>query len=317
MGIDDKVHRELRSVWDTMSPMRIDDVVAVRNELDATTISTPRDPAISWDSAMVPGLSGAPAVRVRTFVPATRPDTPIAAVVWMHGGGFLFGGAEDNDGMAQLLARETGALVVSVDYRLAPEHPFPCGLEDCYAVLTWLAAESTRLGVDRARIGVGGVSAGGGLAAGLALLARDRGGPAIAVQMPLYPMLDDRNVTPASHEITDSRTWSRDKNLTAWRHYLGHEPGGDSVSPFAAPARARDLAGLPPAYTMVGTVDLFRDETIDYMSRLSQAGVPVEWHVVPGGFHAFEHAVPDAEVSRRVRCEYVSALRRGLSGQLI
>ncbi len=315
--IDDRVHRELRSVWDAIPPLAIDDVPNAREQSRVMAVPVAHDPAIVWAGTLVPGPPGAPPISVRTFVLNARPARPIPALVWIHGGGYIFGRAEDSDALAQLFARETGAYVISVDYRLAPEDPFPCGLEDCYAVLTWLAGESRGLGVDPGRIAVGGASAGGGLAAALALLARDRGGPAIAFQMPLYPMLDDRNLTPASREVTDDRTWSRAKNLSAWRHYLGHEPGGEEVSFYAAPARARDLSGLPPAYTMVGTVDLFRDETLDYVCRLSQAGVAVECHVVPGGFHGFEHLVPDAEVSRRAQREYVNALARGLYGQFI
>lgn len=160
-----------------------------------------------------------------------------------------------------------------------------------------------------------GASAGGGLCAALAILARDRRGPRIAFQMPLYPMMDDRNQLPSTHEILDPRTWDRNKNRMAWRYYLGREPGSDGVVAFAAPARADNLAGLPPTYTMVGGIDLFRDETTLFVMALARAGVPVEFHLVPGAFHGFEHAVPDAPVSRQARAQYVAALRRGLTGQ--
>lgn len=317
MTLDDRVHRELRAAWDAASAQTIDNVSAMREEFLATAEPAPRDPDIAMGTTEVPGPKGAPPVRIRTYVPRNRPDHPLPGLLWIHGGGYLFGRAEDDDGLCQMFSRESGAFVVSVDYRLAPEHPFPAGLEDCYAVLQWLHAETARFSLDPARIGVAGMSAGGGLTAALALLARDRGGPPIAFQMPLYPMLDDRNLTPSSHEIQDERTWSREKNRMAWAHYLGRDPGGEDVSPYAAPARARGLAGLPPAYTMVGAIDLFRDETVEYMTRLARAGVPVEFHVVPGAFHAFELAVPEAEVSRTAQREYVGALCRGLRDRFV
>jgi acetyl esterase/lipase len=203
-------------------------------------------------------------------------------------------------------------VVASVEYRLAPEHPFPAPVEDCYAALKWLAAHSSELGVNKSRIAIGGASAGGGLAAGLALLTRDRAEVEVAFQLLIYPMIDDRNITSASETIPDTFVWTRENNLMGWRAYLGREPGGADVSPYAAAARATDLRGLPPAYIPVGDLDLFLDENITYAQRLLAAGVPTELHVYPGAFHGFNGFVPGAAVSRRFNADRDHALKRML-----
>jgi acetyl esterase/lipase len=203
-------------------------------------------------------------------------------------------------------------VVASVEYRLAPEHPFPAPVEDCYAALKWLVAQSTKLGVNTARIAIGGASAGGGLAAGLAVLARDRAEVEVAFQLLIYPMIDDRTITPASATVPDTFVWTRENNLMGWRAYLGREPGGTDVSPYAAAARTTDLRGLPPAYIPVGDLDLFLDENMTYAQRLLAAGVPTELHVYPGAFHGFNGFVPNAEISRRFNTDRDSALKRML-----
>jgi acetyl esterase/lipase len=218
-----------------------------------------------------------------------------------------------DDGVCEHLVAAVDAVVVSVEYRLAPEHPFPAGPDDAYAVLRWLAASAEELGVDASRIAVAGRSSGGGTAAGAVLMARDRGEVEVAFQMPLYACLDDRLVTPSSHEIQDPRSWNRTLMDNAWDAYLGPMRGAD-VSPYAAPARAEDLSGLPPAYVQVGELDVLRDENVAYAQRLLQAGVPTELHVYPGAFHGFDVLVPDAEISRRAIEERDAALRRALHG---
>jgi acetyl esterase/lipase len=228
----------------------------------------------------------------------------------IHGGGYVVGAARDVEYRHRPLARELGCAIVSVDYRLAPDHPHPVPVEDCYAGLAWLFANAAALGIDTARIGVMGESAGGGLAAALALLARDRGEYSLAFQHLIYPMLDDRT---GAHPVAGEHVWTAAHNRFGWSSLLGAEPGGADVSPHAAPARATDLSGLPPAYIMTGALDLFVDEDIDYARRLNRAGVPVELHVYPGGFHGFDNS-PTATVAAQARRDSFDALRRALAG---
>jgi acetyl esterase/lipase len=236
----------------------------------------------------------------------------LPALLWIHGGGYVLGSVERDDLLAKHLARVGQCVVASVEYRLAPEHPFPAPVEDCYAALKWLSTHSADLGVNKSRIAIGGASAGGGLAAGLALVARDRAEVDVAFQLLIYPMIDDRNIVPASETAPDTFVWTRENNRMGWRAYLGREPGGADVSPYAAAARATDLRGLPPAYIPVGDLDLFLDENITYAQRLLTAGVPTELHVYPGAFHGFNGFVPGAEVSRRFNADRDNALKRML-----
>lgn len=250
---------------------------------------------------------------IKVYEPVQRDDTKLPAMLWIHGGGYVLGHPNNEDVLCENFVESVNCLVISPDYRLAPEHPYPAALEDCYAALMWMTNSVSELNINLERIAVGGGSAGGGLTAALALLARDRGGPAICFHMPLYPMIDDRNITFSSHEISDKRAvWYRSNNLAAWSVYLG-ESGDAEIPAYAAPSRAETLAGLPPTYMCVGELDPFRDETIDYVMRLCQAGVEVEFHLYPGCFHAFEHVVPNAEISRRAKSEYVNAAKRALS----
>jgi acetyl esterase/lipase len=266
---------------------------------------------ISTVDKRVPGPVGAPDVFVRIYQPMDRPST-LPALLWIHGGGYVLGSVERDDLLAKHLARVGQCVVASVEYRLAPEHPFPAPVEDCYAALKWLSAQSTELGVNKARIAIGGASAGGGLAAGLAVLTRDRAEVEVAFQLLIYPMIDDRNIAPASATVPDTFVWTRENNLMGWRAYLGREPGGTDVSPYAAAARTTDLKGLPPAYIPVGDLDLFLDENMTYAQRLLAAGVPTELHVYPGAFHGFNGFVPNAEISRRFNTERDNVLKRML-----
>jgi acetyl esterase/lipase len=204
-----------------------------------------------------------------------------------------------------------GIVVVAVEYRLAPENPFPCGLEDCYATLQWMAAQADSLAIDTDRVGVYGQSAGGGLAAALALLARDRGGPALCFQFLGIPELDDRLETTSMRQFVDTPMWHRANAIRSWLFYLGDDATRGEVSPYAAPARATDLRGLPPAYVCTMEFDPLRDEGILYALALLQAGVPVELHQYPGTFHG-SAMVPTAAVSRRGAAEALEVLRRGL-----
>jgi acetyl esterase/lipase len=251
-------------------------------------------------------------VPVRVYEPDPRTGT-LPAILYIHGGGFIVGALDDFDQMCERLVDAVDAVVASVDYRLAPEHTFPAATDDCYAALRWLFASAGELDVDDTRIAVVGPSAGGGLTAGVALMARDRGEVQLALQMPLCACLDDRHETQSSHEVVDRRGWCREFSLAAWEAYLGPQTG--EVSPYAAPARADDLAGLPPTYMMVGELDLMRDENIEYASRLVKAGVPTEFHLVPGAFHGFEAMVPGAAVTRAAVELQERALRRALHPQ--
>jgi acetyl esterase/lipase len=269
------------------------------------------DPSVMITERTIPGVRVTdPEVRIRLYEPkqkaAGRPG-----ILYIHGGGYIVGTAETTDFSCAHYVQEIDCVVVSVDYRLSPETPYPGPLEDCYAALRWFAENAEALGVDANNIAVAGGSAGGGLTAALCLMARDRKGPAIAFQAPLYPMIDDRNITPSSHEFTDERFWNRSKNEFGWEAYLGELYGSGKVPYWAAPARADDLSGLPPAYTCVGELDLFRDETVDYCTRLMQAGVAVELHIYPGCYHGFDMSL-DTEIGRRAENEIVQALGRAL-----
>jgi acetyl esterase/lipase len=239
----------------------------------------------------------------------------VPAMLWIHGGGMIFGSVEGDDFMCRTWVARIGGVLASVEYRLAPEHPYPAHVDDCYAALTWLFANAADLGVDPARISIGGASAGGGIAAGTALLARDRGEVALANQILIFPMIDDRDATPSTHEITFPKVWNRESNRHGWRAYLGDRVGTDDVPLYAAPARATvdDLRGLPPTYMDVGELDPFRDEDIAYATRLLQAGVPCELHVTPGVYHASEGQVLGAASSKRIRGYRTEALRRILT----
>lgn len=244
-------------------------------------------------------------IRLRWYTKEGAPAGP--GVLYIHGGGMILGTVELYDAIVARYVSASGVPMLSVDYRLAPEHPHPTPVEDCYAGLVWLVEHAAELGVDPQRIALMGDSAGGGLAAGVALLARDRGTPALAQQILIYPMLDDRTTTP-DPELVPFSTWTYDDNITGWGALLGEAHGSDGVSPYAAPARAADLAGLPPSYVEVGTLDIFRDEDIEYARRLAGAGVPTELHVHPGVPHAFEAFDPTAEVSRRSTADRLRVL---------
>ncbi|GGN07501.1 esterase [Lentzea pudingi] len=258
----------------------------------------------------VPGPSGAPDVRVRVYGRAGR-ENPVPGLVYIHGGGFIIGSVEMFESHVLKLVDELNIVVVSVGYRLAPEHPFPAPVEDCYAALTWTAAKAVELGIDPARLGVGGESAGGGLTAGTVLLARDRGGPELAFQLLGIPELDDRLDTESMRDYVDTPLWNRPNAIYSWTAYLGTEPGGDDVSPYAAPARATDLTGLPPAFVTTCQYDPLRDEGVEYARRLAHAGVPTELRLYPATFHG-SSLIESAEISRRMFADEVEALRRGL-----
>ncbi len=321
MAVQDRIDPESKVVLDQLLAVMpgglntIPDIVARRAALgavlDAIAEEAPDADRVTHADRTVPGPAGAPDLTVRVYRPAGVTGT-LPGLYFIHGGGMVMGDLEGEHRTAVLLTAQVGCVTVSVDYRLAPEHPDPAPVEDCYAGLAWMSAHAAELGVDPGRIAVYGGSAGGGLAAGTALLARDRGGPPLCFQALIYPMVDDRNVTPSSHEILDLGVWDRGTNLEAWGWYLGGRQGTDDVTPYAAPARATDLSGLPPAFLDVGELDLFRDEDVDLAARLLRAGVPTELHVYPGAYHASESFAPKAALSRRIWAARIDALRRAL-----
>lgn len=253
-------------------------------------------------------VRGVGAVSMRVHRPSPAKDS-LPALLWMHGGGYVMGTAAQDDAVCRRFAQNLGIIVAAVDYRLAPEQRFPVPLHDCYDALQWLAQ---RPEVDSNRIAVGGASAGGGLAAALAALARQRGEVRLAFQLLAYPMLDDRTATRLDLDEARCRLWNTKANRFGWQSYLGHPPGQAEVSGLAAPARLDDLADLPPAWIGVGTVDLFHQEDVAYARRLIAAGVPCQLDVVDGAFHGFDLIRPKAGVSQAFRSAQLAALGAAL-----
>ena len=279
--------------------------------IDHVLATEPAFPTVTVSEHSIPGPQGAPDVRVLLYMPQNSSE-PVPALLLMHGGGYVVGKPEQSDPDAKTIAATIGSAVVAVDYRLAPETQHPGPIEDCYAALKWLYTNAHELGVDASRIAVGGDSAGGGLAAGLALLARDRGEIPLVFQMLIYPMLDDRTATtPDPNPYAGEFLWTPEANRLGWTALLGQEPGGPDVSPYAAAARAENLAGLPSTWIGVGSIDLFVDENIEYARRLIRAGVPTELHVYPGAPHGF-NAIPTARVTQAFELDLLSALTRAL-----
>ena len=312
-----RVDSELVAVLEALPPDWLDlrDIPATRAALarmvaDAGAHPSSLDGVDVQEHATSDTVSGL-TVKVRLYRPAGSLEA-LPVLLWMHGGGYVLGNLDQDDSSLRYMAREVGCAVVSVDYRLAPAHPFPVPLEDCYAALKWVFDTALVLRIDRSRIAVGGASAGGGLAAALALLARDRAEIGIIFQLLIYPMIDDRNVAAESAVHTDTLIWSRESNRLAWGAYLGATDGRFDVSPYAAATRALDLTRLPPAYIPVGELDLFLQENLAYAQRLIDAGVPTELHVYPGAFHGFDGLAPQARISQRFIADRNDALRRAL-----
>ncbi|MFD0296842.1 alpha/beta hydrolase [Streptomyces sp. NPDC127061] len=267
-----------------------------------------RGGAIEVRERRIPGPPDVPLLICRPHgVAAPRP-----AVYFTHGGGMILGDNRNLIGEMLDWVEELEVVLVSVDYRLAPEHPYPAAIADVYAGLVWVAEHSAAIGVDPDRLVAAGASAGGGLTAAATLLARDRGGPRLAGQLLACPMLDDRNDSLSGLQMAGRGVWDRTSNKTGWTSLLGEARGAADVSPYAAPARAANLAGLPPLFVDVGSAETFRDEVVAYASRFWLAGGDAELHVWPGGFHGFDAMVPDAALSRAARAARLRWLRRVL-----
>jgi acetyl esterase/lipase len=266
---------------------------------------------VQVETRSIPSQDSGHAIRLRVYRPS-KAVTASPALLWMHGGGYFIGRPEQNDGYLFHLVQALGISVVSVDYRLAPAHPFPTPLEDCYTALKWVRQNAGPLGVDPTRIAIGGESAGGGLAACLAQLALDRGEVQPVFQLLVYPMLDDRTVLRSDPSASEWLAWSVENNRLGWEVYLNHPIGSGPVPPYSVAARRLDLSDLPPAWIGVGTLDLFCEEDLAYAQRLKECGVDCETWVVPGAFHGFDQFDPKLQVVRDFRESQVQALRKHL-----
>lgn len=307
-----KIHPELQS-----SAKRFPKIVYSRKTVWFFRLLTGLMPSskeiegVHVENVLIPRQDGRTNIRLRIYKPETT-DTPTPALIWIHGGGYLIGKPEQDDGSCAQFVRELGITVVSVDYRLSPRFPFPAALDDCHSALQWAASHPEQSGIDPKRIAVGGASAGGGLAAALAQLAHDRKEIAPAFQLLVYPMLDDRTVVRT--DIDDSRniTWDQQSNRFGWESYLGRECGAENVPAYSVPARRTDLSGLPPAWIGVGDLDIFHDEDGTYAQRLRECGIECDLVIVPGAFHGFDVFGPQIPVVQEFRRSQIAALKKHL-----
>lgn len=308
------VDPELRPLIEALPPVTLTDELLPLIRSAAAPLPPQPDviDAVCVDQHTVPGPAGAPEVRLAIYRPVGA-KKPLPCIFHIHGGGYVAGSAQAAEPLYRPFAAELDCVIVSVDYRLAPETRFPGAIEDCYAGLAWVFQNAMKLGIDAGRIGVMGESAGGGLAAALALLVRDRGAYALAFQTLIYPMIDDRTcVAEPPHPYTGEFVWTAQNNTYGWSSLLGVEPGSEGVSCYAAAARADDLSRLPPAYISTGALDLFLEEDMDYARRLMRAGVPVELHVYPGAYHGFDFFTA-APIALEARQHLMNHLRRALA----
>ena len=268
-------------------------------------------PDITIENTFIPAQDGRARIRLRLYRSKVAAE-PTPVLIWLHGGGYVIGKPEMDDLSCAQYVREAGIAVVSVDYRYAPHHPFPTGLEDSYSALLWVQSHARQLGVDARRLAIGGASAGGGLAAALVQLALDR--PAIrpVFQLLVYPMLDDRTVLRADIDDSNNVTWTQASNRFGWEAYLGMKCGTAAVPAYAVPARRADLSGLPPAWIGVGTLDVFHDEAVAYAHRLQASGIDCEMYIVPGAFHGFDVFDSQLPIVQAFRKSQIAALKRRL-----
>lgn len=281
-------------------------------DMGALGVSAQECEAVAVNTQTIPGPADNPVVEVFVYKPMGHTELR-PAILHIHGGGFIMGSPLIMDAANRQLAVELGCVIVSVVYRLAPETTFPGAIEDCYAALAWLFRNAEGLGVDDTRVGVKGESAGGGLAAALALLVRDRGEFALAFQTLMAPMIDDRTCLRSDvGAFIGEILWKPEHNRFGWTALLGEAPGGSDVSPYAAPARSPDVSDLPPTFISVGSLDLFLEENLVYAGRLAAAGVPTELHVFPGAFHGFD-LIPDVAIAARARLASQESMRNWMT----
>jgi acetyl esterase/lipase len=288
----------------------LSDVAAVRTWAHAFAANAPPpDPGVMRDliivEQIIPGTADAPPIPIRIYRPRSAKRVP--TLLYFHGGSFIMGDLDTEHLTCVRYARESGAGVIAVQYRLAPENPFPAGVEDCYAALVWISKNAAKLEMDENRIAVGGCSAGGNLASAVAIMARDRGGPRPVLQLLVYPALDDRMATASVNSSARQFVITRATLGYMWRHYLGG--AGMAASAYAAPTRLTDCSNLPSAYIEACELDPLRDETIEFASRLLRSGISVDFHVVPGAPHGFD-MVSSAAVTRQAFANRSAALRK-------
>lgn len=289
----------------------VDRRVAHLDSLRAATAGVPENLNVTKEDLEVARLDGNGVIPIRVYRPINV--TEILPVIFaIHGGGMFMGSIEADDSHAATLCQDSGAITIAIDYRLAPEFPYPAGLDDCFTTLKWIVNNSVELGINPMRVAVYGESAGGNIALALGLMARDQGGPMISFLAPIYPMVDDRSVSPSSYEVVDVGVWDRHEQLEAWKWYLGPQYGSDDISIYAAPARATDFSNLPPIFIDIGTIDLFRDEVITLVGKIASSGVPIEFHLYPGAYHAAELFAPEAELSKLIWRNRIAALQDAL-----
>ena len=312
--IDPEIARALTEQSDVVvTALHAHEIAGIRRramppDLDAVT----RGGFFELAEHVVPADGGAPQVPLVVLRPRGA-EAPPPVLLHLHGGGLVAGTAYDDLPWAAELAAATGCAVVSPDYRLAPEHPYPAALDDAVAAFGWVSDHAASLGLDQHRVVLAGVSAGAGLAAATALVARDRGGPLAVGQLLVCPMLDDRNDSPSAQQMAGHGSWDRIANGTGWGAYLPGRVGSDQVPSYAAPMRADHLGGLPPTFIDVGSAETFRDEDVEFARRIWRDGGQAELHVWPGGVHGFDFLAPAAELSVRARSARVWWLRRLLT----
>jgi acetyl esterase/lipase len=306
------IHPELRAVWKKFPRLTFNRWTTPLFDWLTRLQPRPNVPAgVGLEQINIPGQDGQHNIRLRVYRPQPL-AAPAPVLVWLHGGGFIVGTPEQDDAYAFGLAQEVGIVVVSVDYRLAPRHPFPAALDDCDTALQWVHAHPQPLGIDPRRIAVGGASAGGGLAACLAQRTHDRGAIRLALQLLVYPMLDDRSALRAAVPHAELLTWNQASNRFGWEAYLQQACGSEPLPPYSVAARRADCSGLPPAWIGVGTLDLFHAEDLAYAQKLRDGGVECDLVVVPGAFHGFDALNDQAAVIRDFRQSQMTALRRCL-----
>lgn len=305
--IDKESKGPLEALWEALPGglNGIPDIVTRRAAMSASRAAAPKADFPNLDVTEQTYAGPAGDLTLRLYQAKSAPSKG-QGLIYIHGGGMIMGDLDSQDENMREAATSLDMPIASIDYRKAPEHPYPAAPEDCYAGVCWVFEHAPELGMDTDNIGLMGASAGGGLALATALMLRDRLGPSLKYLLPIYPMIDDRHETASSHEVIDIGIWDRAGSIEAWGWYLGDsEPDA-----YAAPARAEDLSRLPPTYIDVGDLDLFRDEDIDIAQRLSAAGVPVEFHLWTGAFHASELFAPDAPLSQRIWATRYTAIRR-------